>query len=112
MQVKRFILLLVILSISGMFNDAKAQKKLIDREYDFGVVAAYWLSGDVSVNGFDAEKDGSFLLRAFADAYLMPKFAVGGYFNYTPYSSEARILPGSNSEAPSKQDFLLIRTLP
>ena len=107
MQVKRFVLLLVILSISGLFNDATAQKKLIDREYDFGVVAAYWLSGDVSVDGFDVEKDGSFMLRAFADAYLMPKFAMGGYFNYIPYSSGGAAFTGIEFGGALKGRFLV-----
>ncbi len=59
---------------------------LEDREQDYGFVVGYWTAGTVSVQGFEADKDGSLLLRVFADAYIMPKLAFGAYFNYAPYS--------------------------
>ena len=55
---------------------------------DLGVSAGYWFGGNVVIQGFDVEKDGAFLLRIFADSYLMPKFAFGGYFNFSPYSQD------------------------
>jgi hypothetical protein len=61
-------------------------QSLQNRERDIGITAAYWLEGDVTVEGFDATKDAAFLLRTFADFYLMPKLAMGLFFNFSPYT--------------------------
>ena len=53
---------------------------------DVGVTAGYWFSGNVVIQGVDIDKDGAFLLRLFADSYLVPKVGFGGYFNFSPYS--------------------------
>ncbi len=62
-------------------------QSIMDKTRDLGVTAAYWLSGDISIEGVDIEKDGGFLLRAFGDFYLMPKLAMGMYFNFAPVSA-------------------------
>ena len=61
---------------------------IMERTRDIGITAAYWLSGDISVDSYTGEKEGSFLLRAFGDFYLMPKLAMGVYFNFAPYSQD------------------------
>ncbi len=66
------------------------------KQYDIGLVLGLWLPGTIAVEDIDLDKSAGPLIRVFADAYLMPKFAVGGYFNYstatleyTPLSLEA-----------------------
>lgn len=59
-----------------------------ERETDVGVTAAYWLDGTVYIEGSEVEKESSFLLRAFADMYLIPKLAMGAYFNFAPYTQD------------------------
>ena len=56
------------------------------RTFDVGFTAGFWFSGNIVIQGVDVDKDGAFMLRAFADSYLMPKLAVGGFFNFSPYS--------------------------
>ncbi len=46
------------------------------------------MSGTIDIEGVEADKDGSFLLRLFADMYVAPKFAVGAYINYSPAEVE------------------------
>jgi hypothetical protein len=54
-----------------------------DANYEIGASLGNWFSGDISIGSGDYEKDSSLLLRAFADMYVTPKFAVGAYFNYS-----------------------------
>jgi hypothetical protein len=56
------------------------------KTFELGASAGYWFSGNVIIEGVDVDKDGAFLLRLFADSYLMPRIAFGGYFNFSPYS--------------------------
>ena len=77
-----FLLLSVLLAFSGLHAQTVDMQK---KEWDLGLTAAYWLSGDISVSQYDVEKEGSFLLRAFADSYITPKFSMGGFFNFSPY---------------------------
>lgn len=56
--------------------------------YDIALEVGLWLPGTIDVEGYDTDKDGSLLFRAFADAYIMPKFGVGCYFNYSSASVE------------------------
>lgn len=70
---------------------SRAQGMAADLEsktFDLGISSGYWFGGNVVIQGFDVEKDGAFLLRVFGDSYLMPKFGVGAYFNFSPYSQE------------------------
>lgn len=59
-----------------------------DIMYEAGGSAGFWLSGTIDVEGVEADKDSSFLLRVFADMYVTPKFAVGAYLNYSPTEVE------------------------
>lgn len=62
-----------------------------NRKYDIGFSGGAWLPGTINIEDVDADKEMGLLLRGIADAYLMPNFAVGVYFNYsnTPISYES-----------------------
>ncbi|MGD0590265.1 MAG: hypothetical protein ABSA44_05640 [Bacteroidota bacterium] len=65
-------------------------KGLMSRTADFGVTAALWLGGKVRIVDYDikTDKNPGFLLRAFYDAYVVEKLAVGAYANFSPVSVE------------------------
>ena len=67
-------------------NLAFSQSSLKDKEYDVGILAGYWLGGEVNVDDFGVDKDGSFMLKMYSDFYLMPKFAFGLFVHVLPYS--------------------------
>ena len=77
------------------------------KSFDLGVSAGYWFGGNIVIEGFDVEKDGAFLLRIFADSYLMPRFAFGGYFNFSPYSQSGIDITMFEFGAGIKPRFLL-----
>jgi hypothetical protein len=77
------------------------------KSFDLGVSAGFWFGGNVVIQGFDVDKDGAFLLRIFADSYLMPRFAFGGYFNFSPYSQEGVSITMFEFGAGIKPRFLL-----
>ena len=77
------------------------------KSFDLGVSVGYWFGGNVVIQGFDVDKDGAFLLRIFADSYLMPRFAFGGYFNFSPYSQEGVSITMFEFGAGIKPRFLL-----
>jgi hypothetical protein len=58
------------------------------KDYDIGLVLGLWLPGTIAVEDIDLDKSAGPLVRVFVDAYLMPKFAVGGYFNYSTATLE------------------------
>lgn len=74
------VVLLLFVGSSSMIYSLDMKSK----EYDFGFTLGYWMSGDVTAGGGTGEKESSFLLRGFVDAYLMPKFAMGAYLNFSP----------------------------
>jgi len=51
---------------------------------EIGVSAGSWFSGDVDVEGTTIEKESGLTLRAYADYYLAPKFAMGVYVSLIP----------------------------
>jgi hypothetical protein len=63
---------------------------LMSRTGDFGVTVALWLGGKVRIEGYSikTDKNPGFLLRAFYDAYVVEKLAVGAYANFSPVSVE------------------------
>ena len=83
---KKHVLIIVILLV-GLWGNLYSLD-LKNKEYDFGITLGYWMSGDVDISGYTAQKDGSFLFRVFTDAYLMPKLAMGVYFNFSPIGQE------------------------
>jgi len=77
------------------------------RSLDVGVTAGYWFGGNVVIQGVDVDKDGAFLLRLFADSYLVPKLAFGGYFNFSPYSQAGVSITMFEFGASIKPKFIL-----
>ncbi|NOR44944.1 MAG: hypothetical protein GQ534_05100 [Candidatus Delongbacteria bacterium] len=84
MKKSTILVLILILGSSLLFSKVDLKSK----EYDFGFTLGYWMSGDVDISGYTAEKDGSFLLRGFVDAYLIPKLAMGAFVNFAPISQD------------------------
>jgi hypothetical protein len=81
---------LIVFSTLFSYNNAEAAS-FENRERDIGISAGMWLEGDVYVGGIVDDyvtKDSGFLLRAFYDAYIAPKFAAGFYFNYSSVTIE------------------------
>ncbi len=60
-----------------------AAKSFEEKNFDIGIGAGMWFPGTIDIEGTDVDKTGGLLARVFADAYLMPKFAVGAYLNYS-----------------------------
>ena len=83
---KKIAILMLVLLGSGCLLFSQVDLK--SKEYDLGFTVGYWMSGDVDISGYTAEKDGSFLLRRFVDAYLIPKLAMGAYLNFAPISQD------------------------
>jgi hypothetical protein len=52
---------------------------------DIGLSIGLWNSGDIYLAEYDVdiEKKSSLLFRLFYDSYIVPKFAIGGYINYS-----------------------------
>ena len=81
-------MLIVIFLIMGFCSYIYSQVDLKSKEYDLGLMAGMWMGGTIWVDGFELDKDASMLFRGFVDAYLIPKLAMGAYFNFSPYSME------------------------
>jgi len=71
----------VFLYVPGALNAAEASFE--QKEYDIGAAAGIWFPGTITIEDVDVDKTAGLLVRVFGDAYLMPKFAVGAYFNYS-----------------------------
>lgn len=85
---KLFIIMLVSLAILVMTPAIFAQDQggFESREYDIGICGGLWLPGSIDIEDVDVDKENGLLIRAIADMYISPKFAVGGYFNYSMFS--------------------------
>ncbi len=70
-------------------DDDASASSFESKSYDVGLLVGAWLPGTIDIEGVSADKDMSLLFRVFADAYLIPKFAVGCYFNYSSASIES-----------------------
>ena len=68
-----------------------AARSFEEKEFDIGAAAGVWLPGTISIEDLDLDKSAGLLVRVFGDAYLMPKFAVGAYFNYSTATLEKKI---------------------
>lgn len=60
-------------------------KDLASKPFDFGVAIGQWFAGNFSVSllNRDVEKPASTLFKAYADANLTPKFAMGVFVAYS-----------------------------
>ncbi|MBN2789627.1 MAG: hypothetical protein JXR69_05520 [Candidatus Delongbacteria bacterium] len=81
---KQSMIIVIILFMSTFLYSLDLKSK----EYDLGFMVGLWMGGDVNIEGYSADKDGCLLIRGFADAYLIPKLAMGAYFNFSPATIE------------------------
>lgn len=91
-------LFITFLFASVIFYTANAQETQTEKEYEIGASVKYWMAGDIYFID-DVEKEGGVVLNAYADYNIVPKFAVGAYFNYGPnFSVEESEESGKFSE--------------
>jgi hypothetical protein len=64
-----------------------------DKKYEFGIASGFLSSGDVYVSlyGDNVKQKSNFLVRIYADAYIIPQLAFGIYFNYSTLNLEKDI---------------------
>jgi hypothetical protein len=64
----------------------KNTNKLSSKSYDLGASIGMWLGGDIWLDDLNMEisKESSLLVHLFYDSYLMQKFSLGAYLNYSP----------------------------
>ena len=64
-----------------------------DKKYEIGIASGFLLSGDVYVSlyGDNVKQNSNFLIRGYADVYVIPQIAFGIYFNYTTLNLEKDI---------------------
>lgn len=85
---RKFRKVVFIVCVITMSVTLAAAEDLKEKKYDFGLAVGPWLAGvvDFSYN-IDFNKESTVLYRAFIDAYVVPKLAVGVYINYSGLSS-------------------------
>lgn len=66
-----------------------ATGSLEEKSFDIGLGGGIWFPGTIKIEDVDVDKTAGFLVRVFGDAYLMPKFAVGAYLNYSSFDLES-----------------------
>lgn len=71
-----FLSLLTSYSISGVFEEKK---------FEFGIAPGILFPGEVyiSLHGEKVNQNSNFLIRTYADAFVIPQISFGLYFNYT-----------------------------
>ncbi|TAL38869.1 MAG: hypothetical protein EPN93_03830 [Spirochaetes bacterium] len=95
--IKHVLLIMLVLcgvTLSQVFAEEKeAGKGFAGKEYDLGISLGIWFPGNINIDSdlvaVDADKSSGLLVRAFADAYVAPKFAVGAYGNYSKATLKA-----------------------
>ncbi|MGE0078736.1 MAG: outer membrane beta-barrel protein [Bacteroidales bacterium] len=91
-------LLITILFLSVFAFSANAQNTENEKGYEIGASLKYWMPGDMYFID-DVKKEGGIFLNAYADYNIVPKFAVGAYFNFGPsFSVEEADQTGQFSE--------------
>jgi hypothetical protein len=80
-------LLMLIISTNVVAGSFEAKK------YEFGISSGILFSGNVyiSLYGDNVKQKSNFLLRGYADAFIIPQLAFGCYFNYTTLNLEEDI---------------------
>lgn len=83
MKLKKNFLYLSILIL--LFNSQGNTTVFTEKKFDFGIAPGILFSGDiyVSLYGESVKQNSSFLLRTYADAFVIPQISFGLYFNYT-----------------------------
>ncbi len=83
----RIVAIAIFMFSAFSINSAQSFEK---KSYDLGISIGNWFEGDVYVYNDDRDlvfsKEGSLLIRAFYDCYLIPKLSVGLYFNFASIS--------------------------
>jgi hypothetical protein len=88
MKRKSIIITMMFLSFvligSPLFSASLSEKR-----FDLGISLGPWFNGDVTYDNDDpgeikAAKKTSFLMKAYADAYLAPAFSIGVYGHFVP----------------------------
>ena len=61
-----------------------------DIQYEFGIAPGMLFSGDiyVSLHGGNVKQNSNYLIRSYADAFIIPRLAFGVYFNYSSLNLE------------------------
>jgi len=56
-----------------------------EKKFDAGIASGLLMPGDVyiSLHGDNVKQKSNFMLKAFADAYIIPQLAFGAYFSYS-----------------------------
>ena len=85
---------LLYLSVFILFLTSHANSAAFtEKKIDFGIAPGILFSGDiyVSLYGERVKQNSSFLLRTYADAFVIPQISFGLYFNYTTLNLEKAI---------------------
>jgi len=79
-----FILLFSSIAKPGTFGEKK---------FEFGIAPGILFSGDVYISLYDdnVKQNSNFLIRTYADAFVIPQISFGIYFNYTTLNLEEDI---------------------
>lgn len=80
-------LLLLVISTNAGAGSFETKK------YEFGIAPGFLFSGNVyiSLYGDNVKQKSNFLLRGYADAFIIPLLAFGFYFSYTTLNLEDNI---------------------
>jgi len=80
---KKLICLTSIISL--LFLNIVYAGSFEEKKYEAGIAAGLLMPGEVyiSLHGDNVKQKSNFLLKGFADAYIIPQLAFGIYFNYS-----------------------------
>ncbi len=91
MKVQKFsgYLFVFILCFSSTANSGTFGEK----KFEFGIAPGVLFPGDIyiSLYGESVKQNSNFLIRTYADAYVIPQISFGVYFNYTTLNLEKDI---------------------
>lgn len=80
---------LLLIFLSTAYSENPEKTDLESKEYDIGISAGFWLPGTIWFEDVKYDKKNGLLLKFFADMYVAPKFAVGGYTNFSSFAIES-----------------------
>ncbi len=64
-----------------------------EKKYEFGIAPGVLFYGDVyfSLHGDNVKQNSNFLIRTYAEAFVIPQISFGIYFNYSTLNLEEDI---------------------